>query len=144
MKPEYIVMHCSATEDSGTVSWQAIRRYHTGTLGWSDIGYHFGLELVGDQFEVLAGRPPSKKGAHCKAAGMNSRSIGVCFVGDYDTAKPPPEMVALGANYVAGLCETLGIPVENVIGHSEVEDRKTCPGLMFDMDDFRKTVEGMK
>ncbi len=40
MKPEHIIIHCSGTEDSETVSWSAIRRYHIYDNGWANIGYH--------------------------------------------------------------------------------------------------------
>ena len=140
MKPEYIIVHCSATKDSGTVSWQAIRKYHKGTLGWSAIGYHFGVELVGKSFEVIAGRPLDRMGAHCKAAGMNSRSLGFCFIGDFDTTAPAPEMLEKGARHIKGLCATLGIPIENVKAHRDYEPKKTCPGKCFDMENLRQLI----
>jgi len=144
MKPEYIIIHCSATKDSGTVSWQAIRRYHMGTLHWSNIGYHFGCELVNNQFEILAGRPLNIAGAHCRAAGMNSRSIGFCVIGSFDYIKPPIEQVTLSAKYVAGLADLLNIPTSKIRGHRHFESKKTCPGKMFDMDGFRKIVDNKR
>jgi len=123
MKPVCIIVHCSATKDSGTVSWSAIRRYHTETLGWRDIGYHVGIEKVTDAagrstYETFLGRPLTMQGAHCAAQGMNSRSLGVCFV--------------------AALCRVFNIPVDSIYGHRDFDKGKTCPGLEFDMKELRQ------
>jgi len=140
MTPTHIIIHCSATADSGTVSWPAIRRYHVDDRGWSDIGYHGGIELINNQFEFLLGRPFNRRGAHCAAGGMNRRSLGICFVGDFENQAPAPESLVLGAKHVAGLCAIFNIPPENVIGHRRFDVRKTCPGSAFDMEEFRVLV----
>lgn len=137
MKPEYIILHHSLTKDSGTVSWQAIRRYHVQECRWEDIGYHFGLERVKGDVEVLCGRPLNIQGAHC--LGMNRRSLGVCFVGNYDEVSVPHEMWQRGLKLVKGLCDVANIPIANVRGHRDYA-KKTCPGLQFSVDQFRKDL----
>lgn len=73
---EYIVLHhagaskCSATD---------IDQWHKNN-GWIGIGYHFFITKKGECYE---GRPLDKLGAHC--TGFNSRSIGICFEGDFET-----------------------------------------------------------
>jgi N-acetylmuramoyl-L-alanine amidase len=145
MIPTAIIIHCSATKDSGTVSWAAIRRYHTQVRGWRDIGYHMGVELVTNStgqstYEAFLGRSWVRQGAHCRAEGMNGRSLGVCFVGDYDQVPPPTEMLAVGARHIAAMCRIFNILPVSIYGHRDFEFSKTCPGLMFNVDNLRWLV----
>jgi N-acetylmuramoyl-L-alanine amidase len=137
MTPEYIVLHHSLTADGRTVSWDAIRRYHTQRLGWRDIGYHFGIERVGERYEILCGRMMNARGAHCLQYAMNTRSIGVCFVGNFDNVPPPVEQWDLGLRLVKTLAEIFAVPQDRVRGHREFAGYKSCPGLRFDTDLFR-------
>jgi hypothetical protein len=145
MRPEKIILHHSSTKDSGTVSWNAIRRYHVNVLGWTDIGYHFGIEFVADpgdpkgSFEILTGRTLDKAGAH--TTGQNLLSIGICFVGNFDDAPPPAEQWKQGVRLVKWLCRHFGITQAKIFGHREVAAGRTCPGKMFDLDRFRIEVE---
>lgn len=137
MRPAYLIAHHSLTKDSGTVSWPAIRRYHVDELGWSDIGYQFGIEDINGHQEILVGRMMNKSGAHCKQKGMNRKSIGILFTGNFDLAPPPPEMWKLGLRLARTLMEIFYIPKDHVFGHREFASYKTCPGSQFDMDLFR-------
>jgi N-acetylmuramoyl-L-alanine amidase len=135
--PNKIVLHCSATEDSESKSWEAIRDYHTRVRGWQDIGYHFGIERVDDNVMVYQGRPFWQRGAHCKAAGRNFDSIGICVVGKYDEEAPPKEIYQATLEFLQLLCFLFWIKPEDVYGHREFEKAKTCPGNMWDLDKLR-------
>lgn len=141
LKPEYIIIHCSATKDSGTVSWQAIRRYHVDSKGWRGIGYHFGIERVNEEhYEILLGRLPDETGAHCSAKGMNHKSIGICCVGDFDKEVVPWHQWEACLRLTRWLMKLYNVPEENVIGHREVDSGKSCPGKHFDMYRFREQL----
>ena len=136
----HIIGHCSGTRDGKVADWSAIKKYHTKTNGWTDIGYHFGFEMVDGGLTTFCGRPLNVSGAHCSAGNMNKNSIGVCFIGDFDKEEPSKDLLKYGAKYVAGLCELLKIRVDNVRAHRDFESKKTCPGSKFDMILFRAFV----
>lgn len=137
----HIVLHHSFTADSQTVSWQAIRRYHIETMGWQDIGYHYGVELVNDQYEVLLGRPEHLAAAAVKEQDMNRLGLHVCFVGNFDIAPPTRTMLEVAAKrIVLPLMVRHGIPLERVVGHHQYAPYKTCSGSMFDWTTLRRLL----
>ena len=141
MNPEYIILHHSLTKDSETVSWGVIRKYHVHDLGWRDIGYHFGVELLRGDYEILMGRMMTDSGAHCPQGGMNGKSLGVCFIGNFDEAPPATGLWKLGIKLVSSLCSIFDIPRDHVGGHREYNPAKTCPGKLFDLDVFRTDLK---
>jgi hypothetical protein len=138
MKPTRIIIHHSLTKDGSTVSWDAIRWYHTRTNGWRDIGYHAGIELIGGHYEVLIGRMFDEEGAH--ATGHNSDSLGICLVGNFDTAPPPPAQLDLAIRFTRSLCRVLEIPATRVYRHSDFS-AKTCPGALFPWGEFIRRLQ---
>jgi N-acetyl-anhydromuramyl-L-alanine amidase AmpD len=135
MKPAHIVIHHSLTNDSQSVSWEAIRKHHL-QQGWRDIGYHYGIELVGNHYELFIGRQPDQIGAHCKEGGMNACSLGICLVGNYDHIRPPDQALALLATLVKSLQSTWSIPLTNIHRHSDFASYKSCPGRLFPWAEF--------
>ncbi len=158
----YIMIHHSATIDGRTFDWQAIRHYQMswridGTSvtkaeydrrlsikdgkrfepPWRDIGYQFGNEKINDCYEILVGRNLDEEGAHC--VGMNQKALGICFVGNFDLAPPPPDQWAAGIRFVRSLLRIADIPIRNVVGHRDYA-KKTCPGEFFDLNRFRKDL----
>lgn len=154
MKPlgqvEWIFLHTVGVPGDTTID--NIRDYHVDTLGWSDVGYHFGIRKDGT---VEPGRSPRFAGAHVK--GVNSRSIGVCVYGDGDYEPHTPEQREALLDLLHGLMKFYTVPVEGVLGHNEINtlaetgvvDRayrtsKTCPGLKVDMDEIRERLSTPK
>jgi len=120
---EMIIIHCSATPEGRDVSTDEIRSWHLDR-GWSDIGYHFVVELDGT---VNDGRPLEISGAHAK--GHNSNSIGVCYVGGLDESGEPkdtrtPEQEKALVELLENLKDQY--PEAQIIGHRDVSD-KDCP-----------------
>lgn len=164
MKPDAIILHHSATADGQSVSWGAIRKFHTSwridgriinasdgeklseqgqpvVKPWRDIGYHFGIEQVGEHFEILVGRMADESGAHCVESRMNRRALGICFVGNFDQVEVPKAQWDLGLRLVRCQMHIYKIPPAMVFGHREFAHYKTCPGHLFDLDRFRKALE---
>lgn len=115
---EYIVLHHAAAEGSA----EAVHGAHLAR-GWSGIGYHFYVRLDGT---VYAGRPLGTIGAH--TAGYNSRSVGVCFEGNFELRSMTDAQLAAGREllaYLRGL-----YPKARVVRHKDL-DATACPGKNF-------------
>jgi hypothetical protein len=141
MIPNYIVIHHSLTKDGTTVSWDAIRWYHINTNGWKAIGYQVGIELIGGHYEILMGRMLDESGAHCKEDGMNSKSIGICLVGNFDLAPPSTAQLDVLIALVRSLMHIFRIPKEHVIRHTDVAPYKSCPGTQFPWSYFQSQLK---
>lgn len=129
-----IVVHCAATPEGRDVSTEEIRQWHLDR-GWSDIGYHYVVELDGT---VGDGRALERAGAH--ASGHNKKSIGVCYVGGVD-ANMEPKDTRTEAQKKA-LVELLTnlktkFPEAEIIGHRDISE-KACPSF-----DAKTEYEGL-
>ncbi|AJR18254.1 putative secreted protein [Pimelobacter simplex] len=71
---------------------RGIYRYHTKSLGWSDVGYNFFVDRFG---RIWAGRRRPKgqtQGAH--TLGFNHVSVGIAVLGNHDAAAPSDAVIA--------------------------------------------------
>ncbi len=137
----HIIIHHAAAHDSPGVDAEKYERWHR-QKGWRDIGYHKIVELIGERYHSLDGRPIYMVGAH--SPGWNAKSVGVCFAGNFMEDTPPLEQLIVGAECVAGLCTSLGIPPSNILRHSETQETgyTSCPGDLFPFGDFVRIVRG--
>jgi N-acetylmuramoyl-L-alanine amidase len=119
-----IIWHCSATREGQDIKVEDIRRWHVQDRGWSDIGYHYVIELDGT---VRTGRPLDRMGAH--VAGHNRDTVGVCYIGGLDGAMRPKDTrtEAQKAALYQLTAELIGrFPGATVHGHNEYA-AKACP-----------------
>ena len=133
-KIDEVIVHCSATPEGRAISTETIKRWHL-EKGWSDIGYHYVIELDG---KIVNGRPFDKKGSHCR--GRNSNTIGVCYVGGCDKnmnpldtrTKAQKESLLFLLNYLKNLH-----PITKISGHRDYSS-KACPS--FDATEEYKNI----
>lgn len=140
-----IVIHHSWTQDSGTLSWPAIRRVHTDPpplgRGWPDIAYHAGIEVYQargnpSRYECLFGRSIISPHPGTHAPGANEDGLAFLFVGNFDVEGPEQEMLRIAAEVViAPWVRIFGMDFPRcIVGHREVTQGRTCPGKLFNMD----------
>ena len=125
-KIEKIIIHCAATPEGRDVKTETIKSWHVKGRGWSDIGYHYVIELDGS---VKAGRPLHRSGAHTK--GHNATSIGICYVGGMDKDKKPKDTRTEAQRMAMDqLVDDLKMehPTASVRGHNEFA-AKACPSF---------------
>jgi len=145
------MLHHSATPDGQTVSWGAIERYHREHEGMRDIGYAWGVELIGDDYYVMVGRPEDEIAAACREADMNARAVHVCLVGNFDKSPPPLRQLEVFARRVGlPVMRRHGITPERVLGHRDGGlmagydwrrgQYKSCPGKAFDLEMVRRML----
>lgn len=125
-KIDKIIIHCTETPENRDVSVQDLRDWHIKDNGWSDIGYHFFIDLQG---VVHKCRPIERIGAHTK--GYNKNSIGVAYAGGMDkemkfskdtrTDNQKESLVNL-------LCDLKKIYNAKIYGHRDFF-KKDCPSF---------------
>lgn len=130
-KTEMIVLHHAAAK---SCTAQQVHKWHLNR-SWSGIGYHYFISRDG---EIFRGRPENTVGAH--TTGHNSRSIGVCFEGDYTTQNMPQAQLEAGKELVAYLKDKYKIT--KVKGHRDLM-ATSCPGVKFPFFEMASAKPGV-
>lgn len=128
----HIAVHHSLTHSG---SAESFARYHVQHLGWPGIGYHFVIEKNG---QIKWCHDVRVRSYH--VGNSNSKSVGVCMVGDFRTSEPTDAQRTSLHKLLNWLREELNVPVEQVQGHSEFPNYswKACPCI--DMEALRKEL----
>ena len=137
-KPNKIIIHHSATQDGLVLKdFDAIRNYHINNNGWRDIGYHYVIESINNEYKIITGRPEDTDGAHCP--GQNTQSIGICLVGNFTNIEPPDAQLQTLVYLIKNIWNRYGkLPV---YGHKDFHPT-SCPGNKFPMLKLKSMLEG--
>ena len=126
-KIDKIIIHCSATREGQDIPVETIRKWHVDGRGWSDIGYHFYIDING---KIWKGRDIQKIGAHC--SGNNRSSIGICYCGgvEADGKTPKDTRTESQKESLLSVLKTLKamFPDASIYSHNEFAN-KACPSF---------------
>jgi N-acetylmuramoyl-L-alanine amidase len=135
-----IIWHCTATPEGREVTKEDLYRWHVVNNGWSDIGYHYLIQLDGT---VVPCRPEHLVGAH--VSGQNSDSIGISYSGGImndgsQRAKDTRTDAQIRSMYelTDQLLDKYDLDWSNVHGHNEYA-AKACPSF-----DVQKDIKEKK
>lgn len=118
------ILHCSDSPQGRGDTAKTIHQWHLDR-GWDGIGYHF---VILEDGTVEAGRPEYWQGSH--ARGYNE-TLGICLIGEGSFT--PAQFISLEK-----LLKDKGLKADEVVGHSSVNQQKTCP--CFDVKQFLVSI----
>ena len=126
-KIDKIIVHCSATREGQDIPVETIKKWHVEGRGWSDIGYHFYIDI---NAKIWKGRDIQKIGAHC--SGNNRSSIGICYCGgvEADGKTPKDTRTESQKESLLSVLKTLKamFPESTIYSHNEFAN-KACPSF---------------
>ncbi len=127
------------SRDAAAGIMRAMYRYHTRSLGWSDLGYNVVIDRFGRVYEGrYGGLTRNVIGAH--ARGHNTGSFGVSVIGNFVNADPPQAAIEALAGVIGWKSAIHGIDPAGetdrmsdgrwrptIVGHRDL-GQTACPG----------------
>lgn len=131
--------HHSAGTEAGPAGMRRIQNFHMDKRGWSDIAYSFVIDRA--DLTIYEGRGAGVRGGH--TFGRNSRSHGICVMGNFQVLSPTDELVERLAELVAFGHGEGWWPDRFTGGHRDVR-ATSCPGdnLYDRLDDINELATG--
>ncbi|CAL7940318.1 unnamed protein product [Xylocopa violacea] len=130
--PYVIISHTATdfctTQSECTFRVRMAQTFHIESRKWSDIAYNF---LVGGDGLIYVGRSWNYMGAH--SFGFNNKSIGISFIGTFNTVVPPKRQL-----YAAQRIIELGIEGAKIskdyklLGHRQISPTLSPGDALFD------------
>lgn len=130
-----LTIHHTATEapseglSANQDAVRRIQRFHQGSRGWADIGYHF---LIDPEGRVFEGRALTVQGAHV-GGDSNQGNLGIALIGSFESKPPTAPQVRSLRGLVGDLCRRFNIPASGVFTHRQFaraarKGGTECPG----------------
>ena len=127
---EQVIIHHSTGPITQTPL--SIARYHVGpnhisNEGIPGIAYHYIIDRQANVFQTQ-----DLETISWHVSGQNTRSIGICFIGNYDELEPTDRQMLQLLKLIRYLNRRLGRPLE-IAGHRDYAN-KSCPGDNMDVN----------
>lgn len=127
---EFIVIHHSADPTQGPQfnkvnTYHKARKFPISSLGFY-VGYHY---FIGFDGTIKVARAEWETGAHCNAAMMNYRGIGICVAGSLNLRPPNESQLKALCSLVQDIQKRNKITDENIKNHYECKTATACPGM---------------
>lgn len=141
---KYIVIHHSGTSKG---SAEVFDHYHKVVRGMENgMAYQFVIgngSYTGDgEIEVGDRWLKQKAGGHLYSEFLNEISIGICFVGNFNSERPTARQIAACIELVDYLRKICPGTRPKFVLHREINPRPTeCPGQLFPGDALRKRLK---
>lgn len=139
---QLLVIHHTAvpvTDDarSGPERIRALYQYHSQTLGWGDIGYHY---LIDEDGQIYEGKYGGKGVVGGHAYCNNIGTVGIALLGNFDKEQPTQTQLKSLQWLLTDLAETYDIDLNKkttfhgktmnpIVGHGDLLST-ACPGYV--------------
>ena len=147
---QYITIHHSGGSFGDIESLRRVHRERQPNDPVDEIPYHF---LIGNGNGLPLGQVVATGrwnlriwGAHLSAGNIdrNFRSIGICLVGNFETADVPDRQYQAAVDLTRDLAERYRIARDRVTLHGHTPGESTgCPGQNFPREQFFRDVHGV-
>lgn len=136
--------HSGVSRQSNPQQFDAINRYHKGKgYSISRLGYYTGYNFLIDgdgvitQTREIGEATGAQKGWNCIGGKC---AISICFTGNFDQELPSDEQIESAKELLATLKGEYNVPV---LGHRDLQDERTCPGVLMTEDYINRRLLGI-
>ena len=137
---QHIVIHHSGASN-GTV--KGMDRYHRIERGMENgIAYHFvignGRGIPDGKIEITHRWRGQLNGGHVASSRLNSTSVGICLVGNFERSKPTRKQIESLQSLCTYLTRKCSLSGSRIQTHRQINPSPTkCPGRHFPIDRFK-------